>query len=344
MSGFLRGIQNLWTGYSASYEQYCEKKLIQEWSAIPFSNIKIEDITISSLKDDTIHCISVVTGDKIPYVLLPGFAASGAMYYKLIKDLSSKYNLYLVDMRGMGCSGRPKFPATTQEEAEKYLLEGLETWRQKMGIEKMILSGHSFGGYVASKYTAKFPERIISLVLISPAGIWPTPINIEEEIEIMIKEFGYVQRNVFKKVSAYWTPGKTPLQLLRRLGRVAILGLGRYVSMFKDLQEDEKLDLKEYMFQILMKPGTGELALGYLLEKGAYGVDSSDKYLNALRLPVSIFFGEKDWMASRTPSDAHLENSWIKQKTIKEAGHHIYFDNTKDLLEGILQNLAEITN
>jgi len=136
-----------------------------------------------------------------------------------------------------------------------------------MGIEKMVLSGHSLGGYVATKYAVKFPLSVISLVLISPAAIWPAPPDLKEIMELMINNLRFIQRNMVKKIANYWTPGKTPLQLLRSFGRVSSIALNRYTKMFKKLTEDERLDLKEYLFQILMKPGTGELAMSYVLEK-----------------------------------------------------------------------------
>ena len=64
--------------------------------------MKCSDTQISSVNDDIIHCIEVVSGNKLPFVFIPGYDASGALYYKMMYPLSQKYNLYFVDMRGMG--------------------------------------------------------------------------------------------------------------------------------------------------------------------------------------------------------------------------------------------------
>ena len=55
--------------------------------------------------------------------------------------------------------------------AEHFFLSSLEAWRESVGVEKMILVGHSLGGYLASAYTVRYPERVSGLILVSPAGI-----------------------------------------------------------------------------------------------------------------------------------------------------------------------------
>jgi len=35
----------------------------------------------------------------------------------------------------------------------------------------MVLVGHSLGGYLASAYTVRYPERVSGLILVSPAGV-----------------------------------------------------------------------------------------------------------------------------------------------------------------------------
>ena len=55
--------------------------------------------------------------------------------------------------------------------AEHFFISSLEAWRKSVGVEKMILVGHSLGGYLASAYTVRYPERVSGLILVSPAGI-----------------------------------------------------------------------------------------------------------------------------------------------------------------------------
>jgi proline iminopeptidase len=51
----------------------------------------------------------------------------------------------------------------------------IERIRQILGEEKLILVGHSWGGFLASLYAAEFPERIEALILVSPANVLIMP-------------------------------------------------------------------------------------------------------------------------------------------------------------------------
>jgi len=329
----------LWTCYSEKKEKKWETNLLYKWSGLPSNYIQISDIPITDIKDDKIHCISIITGKKEALVILPGFGASGALYYKVMKGLSEKYDLYLVDMRGMGCSGRPIFPAKTQAEAEKYIVEGIEIWRQKMGLEKMIICGHSLGGYMATKYAEYYPKHVSSVLLISPAGVWKKPAEFDAKLQSIVNNSGFIKKYLFKKVNSSWVPGNSPLELLRCFGPFATLLLNIYMRFYGSLTKSERKDVKRYIFQILMKPGTGEYAMTHFLHPGAYGIDPLEKTLNKLNIPISIYYGTRDWVAATTPPDAQLTNPMIRQRKIKDASHQICTDKPKEIVEKILEDL-----
>ena len=67
--------------------------------------------------------------------------------------------------------GRPAFTANDRLSAENFFITALDKWRETMGLEKVILMGHSMGGYLAATYALQHPERVQHLVLVCPAGV-----------------------------------------------------------------------------------------------------------------------------------------------------------------------------
>jgi pimeloyl-ACP methyl ester carboxylesterase len=73
--------------------------------------------------------------------------------------------LVALDLPGHGFSGAPE--ATLTPEA---LFDGLHAALDKLVGEPMILVGNSLGGALAIRYAVEHPERVLGLVLASPAG------------------------------------------------------------------------------------------------------------------------------------------------------------------------------
>lgn len=116
-------------------------------------------------------------------VILHGYGAGLGFFYKNFEPLSRApgWQLYALDMMGMGRSSRPPFKlkSKTREqqisEAEDWFIDSLEEWRVKRKIDKMTLVGHSMGGYMAVCYALKYPGRLNKLILASPVGIPEDP-------------------------------------------------------------------------------------------------------------------------------------------------------------------------
>ncbi|MBI5294073.1 MAG: alpha/beta hydrolase [Chloroflexi bacterium] len=105
-----------------------------------------------------------------------------------LESLSGKYRFHYYDQRGCGESTRPidRFESTNMyqnmTELDQTLglgaqIADIERIRQILGDDKLILVGHSWGGFLASLYAAEFPEHVEALILVSPANtlVMPQP-------------------------------------------------------------------------------------------------------------------------------------------------------------------------
>jgi pimeloyl-ACP methyl ester carboxylesterase len=98
-------------------------------------------------------------GSGFPLVLLHGWSADG-LTYALQVPLAYKYRLILPDLRGHGRSPKPRTscnPAMLAADVNRLL--------EKLGIEKAIMGGGSFGGLVALQFILDYPQRVEALIL-----------------------------------------------------------------------------------------------------------------------------------------------------------------------------------
>lgn len=153
----------------------------------------------------TVHTDKSADVSRLPLVLLHGFAAGLGFWTFNIDHLSKQQNVYAIDLLGFGRSSRPNFPSEA-EEVEKVYVDSIEEWRQRMGLNKFVLCGHSFGGYLACAYALKHPENISHLVLADPWGFPEQPPPGEEKMSRFVKV-------AFKVVNAF-----NPLAILRAAG------------------------------------------------------------------------------------------------------------------------------
>jgi cardiolipin-specific phospholipase len=106
-------------------------------------------------------------------VILHGYGAGLGFFSLNFETLSQWVSrrgmpIYLLDWLGMGRSSRnfplkiTAKPTDTPErvkQAEAFFLDSLEEWRDRMGINKMTLVGHSLGAYLVTAYALKYPQQ-----------------------------------------------------------------------------------------------------------------------------------------------------------------------------------------
>ena len=130
---------------------------------------------------------------KTPLVLVHGFGGGVGLWAMNVDNLSQNRTVYAFDVLGFGRSSRPQL-SSDPEEAEEQFVDSIEQWREKIGLDKFVLLGHSLGGYLASSYTIKYPARVKHLILADPWGfpVKPSEDNIHRHIPVWVKFLGAV--------------------------------------------------------------------------------------------------------------------------------------------------------
>jgi abhydrolase domain-containing protein 5 len=183
------------------------------------ARLEATNIPIGTHKEQYLHCIKGGHDDNAasPHlVAVPGYGAGSGFMWRTLEGLSAGFRLWAVDMLGTGLSGRPHFAARSREEAETFFVDSFEKWRAAAGIEKMVLMGHSLGGYLSAVYAIKYPERVQHLVLVCPAGVARRPES--WQVPEVVRSPWTLRGQVYRLAKTMWEGGLTPGTFVRTLG------------------------------------------------------------------------------------------------------------------------------
>lgn len=95
-------------------------------------------------------------------VLLHGFTMSLESWDGWAQALAGDYRIVRYDLLGHGTTGPDPLRRYSAEERVEVLRELLDT----LGIERATLGGNSFGGLVAWRFAARYPNRVERLILV----------------------------------------------------------------------------------------------------------------------------------------------------------------------------------
>ena len=108
--------------------------------------------------------------DAPAILLLHGFGASLQAWDDWAPALEKNLRVLRIDIPGFGLSG----PAVNQDYSDAADVARVIAVMDQLGVQQVIVAGHSMGGRIAWNLAAAHPERVSKLVLLSPDG-FPDP-------------------------------------------------------------------------------------------------------------------------------------------------------------------------
>lgn len=112
-----------------------------------------------------VECAYSIEGEGPPLVLIHGIGAARDTWRFLMPHLTRHFTVVSYDLRGHGASPKPGTPFGLDE-----LVADLEVVRQRAGFDRCHFAGHSLGGMIGPAYARAFPDRVLSLGLLSTAA------------------------------------------------------------------------------------------------------------------------------------------------------------------------------
>lgn len=242
---------------------------------------------------------------KTPLVVLSGGPGFNHVYL-LVSDAWDKIGAHrpvvVYDQRGTGRSGELK-PGQTCTLADQ--VADLEALRVKLGVERIDLFGHSWGGYLAMAYAVRYPQHVAHLVLCdSAAPKW-------SDTEYMLK-------NLFPEA----TERRDQDDFLEAAGdpAAAAASVKEYLSMLfvSTRKRDEFLAAANLMHL--------NRAVNEALNANLLRVDMGPM-LSRLKMPVLVLTGRFD--ANVAPSTAwriHKAIAGSRFEVFEQSGHLPFFE------------------
>ncbi|KAG6331712.1 hypothetical protein ID866_7373 [Astraeus odoratus] len=322
-----------------------------------------------------------------PAVVLHGYGAGLGFFFRNYPTLATwaghrGTNVYALDWLGMGRSARVPFHVKAKRddvsgrvrEAESFFVSSLEEWREKMGLEKMTLIGHSLGAYFSVAYALRYPTRVNKLILLSPAGVPHDPNNLTapsreltdtgdatssvsapaaapastndvKRIRNEQREAKRQESRTVKLITYLWEEGWSPFQVVRCTLFWGPMLVGKYSSRrFSGLTEDEVRDIHEYIVNITLAKGSGEYCISHILAPFAHARMPLVDRIAALRIPITFVYGEHDWMdpvggLQSLEKLRQAGNHHGRMFVVPGAGHHVYLDNPKAVNDLLTEEL-----
>lgn len=313
-----------WTSTSSVMLRTVEKKILSILKT-PYKGM-YADIGPAVGTADKIWTICLNSeSSNIPLVMLHGLGAGVALWVMNLDSLAAYRPVYAIDILGFGRSSRPKF-TNDALVAEKQLVKSIEEWRREMNISKMILLGHSMGGFIATSYAISYPDRIKHLILADPWGFPEKPADVNSRYNVPL----------WVRALAVAVTPLNPFWALRVAGP-----LGQWVvektrpdimRKFSTVLEDEKL-ISQYIHQCNAQTPSGESAFHTMMDGFGWAKYPMVKRINELRedIPITLLYGSRSWVDSSAGEKIKKlrPNSMVDLKVITGAGHHVYADKAE---------------
>lgn len=125
-------------------------------------------------------------GENKNIILLHGWGDNLKVFQNIIPELAKKFKVFVLDLPGFGLSSLPPRPFSVFDYAKI-----LKKFLDKLKLDKIVLLGHSFGGRIAIKFAALFPNLVEKLILMDSAGIKP-PKTFKKGLYLVLAKLGKI--------------------------------------------------------------------------------------------------------------------------------------------------------
>ncbi|MAF84132.1 MAG: hypothetical protein CL797_08525 [Chromatiales bacterium] len=249
-------------------------------------------------------------GEAVPgkpsLVLIHGFANSLQSFRKLAPLLQKHFHVVTLDLPGFGLSAKPVDYTYTNANQGRTI----GSFIRKLGLEKVVIGGHSLGGAIAVHIAVKEPG-ITGLLLINP-GI------INTGVPAITQYLPFP----FQRLSAK--------QFGDRAFREQFLKLS---FIRPEVVTDEVMD------NLMLATRSEGFLSGSTAMMGFYEEATEYELLKDLSVPTLILWGARD--RNKTPEELAQLRAGIRDHRVvevAESGHYVHEEGAIESADGLIRN------
>ena len=141
----------------------------------------------------------------IPVLTLHGGPGMSHYYLECFEEFlpPDEFRFWYYDQLGCGFSDRPDDPSLWT--VERYTLE-VEQVRRALGLERFILFGHSWGGFLAIEYALRFQQHLNALVISNMTASTAAYVEYAKELRSRLPAAVLARMQVFEARHDYHAP------------------------------------------------------------------------------------------------------------------------------------------
>jgi len=238
-------------------------------------------------------------GKGTAIVLLHGFLENSTMWDAIQPHLLKRNRVITIDLLGHGKTGCLGYVHTMD-----LMAEAVEAVLNHLKVRKIVVVGHSMGGYVALALAERFPDAIKGLVLLNST----TRADSEERKLLRSRAINAVHHNYTNLVRMSIS------NLFRPKNRVAFA-----------------TEIKRVKKEALKTPLQGYIAA----QEGMKLRDDLEVLLNFSPYPKLMFIAKKDPILNFEDALSQVEGTEVETIILPD-GHMSHIENQQEVIDGLL--------
>jgi proline iminopeptidase len=277
----------------------------------------------SFIKNNDIELYLKSFGQGDPIIIIHGGPGFDHIHMLPFKKLADKYQVIFYDQRTTGkSSGNPDSLSITVDK----FVSDLESIRKGLGLNKIILIGHSWGARLSMEYAIKYSMNLDKLILLSPSGTMDFMNQYLENIQKKTDEESRIKIKEIEKSDSF---KNRELKTIENYYNISIK------PFFYVKNKSKLLDLT-----MLEKTAKNQSIVAELLIKEIMPKNILND-LKGISCPALIIHGESDPLPIEVPQEVHKNIPNSKMIVLEKTGHFMFAETPEQTITAIREFLKD---